>query len=432
MMNPKDVNLFVFDTKENFSASYTQDRVGTLYKNVILIQNREDFDIEYAKEENHPFIFVCHVFHAVDEDGDQHKGYARLKAAGIEEDYNIEAIMVTSGDTGEVMKNLQQKENETRKVFNYTKVIQLLREDKLNVNSKKDQKNSTDKINDFQFDFGIITALYQDEFEEVEKHFTWTENRTVGEKRYRIGHLNDKPEKKIVAVIPSATGMVDSAIIATQLLELFKPKYLLMSGVCGAIEGTNIGDVVVAKSVFTFQKGKVSDLKDENGNELELFNASGDKVDYDQLFDSDKNKIKISIEKFEKEHDTVLDFRLGDFVEPELTRIKDEINKSEVLNTLRKKIDIHFEPMACSTMVINKEGFFEDNIKVINRKTVAVEMESYGVARACQFGNEGKTKWIIFKSVMDNTKQKTDEAKRLAAHTSGLFMKYLLYSDALA
>jgi nucleoside phosphorylase len=98
---------------------------------------------------------------------------------------------------------------------------------------------------------------------------------------------------------------------------------------------------------------------------------------------------------------------------------------------MKKKVDIHFEPMACSTMVINKEGYFEDHIKTVNRKTIAVEMESYGVARACQFGNEGKTKWIIFKSVMDNTKQKTDEAKKFAAHTSALFMKEILYRGIL-
>src|SRR5690606_17219509 len=94
-------------------------------------------------------------------------------------------------------------------------------------------------------------------------------------------------------------------------------------------------------------------------------------------------------------------------------------------------INIHFEPMACSTMVINKDGFFEDHIKYVDRQTVAVEMESYGVARACQFGNEGKTNWIIFKSVMDNMTQKDDRAKRFAANTSALFLKHLIYDGVL-
>lgn len=86
--------------------------------------------------------------------------------------------------------------------------------------------------------------------------------------------------------------------------------------------------------------------------------------------------------------------------------------------------------MACSTMVINKEGFFEDTLKSIDRKTIAVEMESYGVARACRYANKGKTKPIIFKSVMDFTFNKSDNDgkinwKKFAAYTSAQFMNYL-------
>ncbi len=40
-----------------------------------------------------------------------------------------------------------------------------------------------------------------------------------------------------------------------------------MSGVCGASSDYNFGDIVIAKQVFTFQKGKVSDItrKDKVG-----------------------------------------------------------------------------------------------------------------------------------------------------------------------
>ena len=114
-----------------------------------------------------------------------------------------------------------------------------------------------------------------------------------------------------------------------------------------------------------------------------------------------------------------------------MDKIKQEINNTEIVKTWGSAINIHFEPMACSTMVINKDGFFEDHIKYIDRQTIAVEMESYGVARACQFGNEGKTNWVIFKSVMDNMNQKDDRAKRFAANTSALFLKHLIYDGIL-
>lgn len=225
--------------------------------------------------------------------------------------------------------------------------------------------------------------------------------------------------------------MVDSAIIATQMLEIFKPKFMIMSGVCGAKEGTKFGDIVLASKIFTFQKGKISDVRDEKGELIELFDKDQNKISYDQLYDTNGKKVKVSIEKFEIEHDSIIEFKLKDFVEPHLKEIQEKINKEETLSVHGKNIDIHFDGMACSTMVINKEGFFEDKIKIVDRKTVAVEMESYGVARACEFGNEGKTNWIIFKSVMDHTSSKGDSAKTFAAHTSALFLKYLIYDGIL-
>ena len=99
-------------------------------------------------------------------------------------------------------------------------------------------------------------------------------------------------------------------------------------------------------------------------------------------------------------------------------------------------IEIKQEPIACSTMVINKDGFFEDTIRGISRKTAAVEMESYGVARACHFANNGETVPIIFKSVMDFTKNKNDivekiDVKDFAASTSAQFMKCLFEMDII-
>jgi nucleoside phosphorylase len=81
-------------------------------------------------------------------------------------------------------------------------------------------------------------------------------------------------------------------------------------------------------------------------------------------------------------------------------------------------------------MVINKKGYFEDVIKKIDRNVAAVEMESYGVARACSIANKGRTIPIIFKSVMDHTFKKDDtqgtiNVKKFAAYTSAQFMKHL-------
>jgi len=82
-------------------------------------------------------------------------------------------------------------------------------------------------------------------------------------------------------------------------------------------------------------------------------------------------------------------------------------------------------------MVINKEDYFNENILLHDRNTKAVEMESYGVARAAKIANGGKTKFLIFKSVMDKTKLKDDSYKRKAAYTSAQFLKNLLEMDII-
>jgi nucleoside phosphorylase len=98
---------------------------------------------------------------------------------------------------------------------------------------------------------------------------------------------------------------------------------------------------------------------------------------------------------------------------------------------MQLEVSAYMAPIACSTMVINRRGYFEDTIRTVNRQTAAVEIESYGVARVCQSANGGATVPIIFKSVMDHTAKKTDFAdgikfKKFAAHTSALFLKHLL------
>jgi len=298
-----------------------------------------------------------------------------------------------------------------------------------------------------QIKYAIITALYNDEFEEVSKIFDFPEKEeiVIGDKTYYVGYLKSNPEIKVVAGIPFNTGMVDASIMATQMIEIFRPNYILMSGVCGGfIDDCNLGDIVIARNVYTFQKGKLSDIKtkDVEGNvvKIDLFDKNNIIVDYDKLYDKDGNQITISIESFKREEDSVITIdHFKDKFDKHKNDILDRINrkiKDDLPIKLKNPINLHYEPMACSTMVINKEGFFEDTLKSIDRKTIAVEMESYGVARACRYANAGKTKPVIFKSVMDFTYNKSDSDgsinwKKFAAYTSAQFMNYLFENKVI-
>lgn len=297
------------------------------------------------------------------------------------------------------------------------------------------------------FDYAVLTALYQDEFEEIEKVFDFPDGEVITTEcnRFQIGYLKTDKSKKIIASFATAAGMIDSAIIATQMCEYFQPKFLLMSGVCGGSSDYEFGDIIVAQQIFTFQKGKLSDIlvQGEDGKpvKIDLYDKNKTLVDYEHLYDAEGNQIAISIEKFTPDNDAAVELHptIINSLRPKLEKIKSAINESIKCDHVfdkEKRISIEIAPIACSTMVINKDGYFEDTIKTINRKTAAVEMESFGVARACKFANNGKTKAIIFKSVMDHTFNKTDSVggvnwKKFAAYTSAQFMKHLFEQNVI-
>lgn len=434
----ESITLLFWDQGANFNKATTQQKIGKeLFKDVIRIDSLDKLKLilERTENENQKFLFFVHLFH-----NDNNKGYYLFKSSKILKEFpNLNTYLISSAPK----RTIYEGGNNELDVYSYDNFhekigVTFKAQTKSEIMAKLDS-NATGisqqiNINPYpQFDYAIIAALYEDEFQEIEKVFNWDETQDIitETKRYRVGYLKNNKKKRIVAAVPNATGMVDSAIIATQMLDFFRPKYLLMSGVCGGNASTKFGDIVLAKKVFTIQKGKLSDLRNKKGELIELFDINKKRINPEQLFDQNGKQLSLSVEKFEIEHDSIIEIDplVKDILDPKLAEIKNEINKT--LSPYGANIQIYFEAMACSSMVINKTGFFENNIKTIDRKTVAVEMESYGVARATKFANNGKTKFLIFKSVMDNTVDKDDKAKRLAAYTSAQFLKHLIYNGVL-
>lgn len=456
-MDTSKLNLFVFDSKENFEKSKSQLGVeGSTLKRIFQIDDVKQFThiIENELKDEDLIFLVIHVFAK-----EEIKGITKFKVSGIPDKYpSLNYMYISDGASeSDIQKLMVDKRIITTQVYRYWQVISELKESRIKAISKRnliingDQSAGGNEVipnlNFPTIKYAIITALYKDEFEELKKIFDFPQELNINtpKKIFYRGFLKTNKEIEVVAAVPNSTGMLDSAIVASLLLEYFRPEYLLMSGVCGASNDYSFGDIVVAKQVFTFQKGKISDIKrmNEDGSfqNIDLYDINGNLVDYKLLFDNDGNQVAISIEKFEVEQDAIiqLDSFFEDSLNPKLETIKQKINfsiRNESYLNIDRDIKIVLEPMACSTMVINKNGYFNDTIKSIHRKTAAVEMESYGVARACQFANGGKTKALIFKSVMDNTVNKSDfignvNWKKFAAFTSAQFMKQLFEENVI-
>ena len=161
---------------------------------------------------------------------------------------------------------------------------------------------------------------------------------------------------KILLTSLLKTGMIDAGITATEVILKYKPKIIIMTGVCGGRqdEKYQLTDIVVANSVYTFHKGKETSTAFEP--EWEGVEINGKLI---QLIERDKDSLKSKLQNVK---------------------------------------NIHFGPMACSNHIINADGKFEQVLKNKDRKTVALEMEGYGIARACQITNNGNTKCLIIKS----------------------------------
>lgn len=446
-MDPINVTLFVFDEQENFEKSKQFIATeGASIKKMICIGGQKDLEKGLETLDNDDYVSLAvHVFGETT----NLKGIKSFVTSGIEHKYpKLKPMYITeSTATKESIKHkcidLGLPAVDVNKYHYVTDSIQ----NDQNFYTKREIINISEKL---QFDYAIITALYEDEFEKLETVFDFPENKkiemplkTKGDVFvYYGGHLKTNPNKKVVVAVQRRTGMVDASIIATQMLEMFSPKYLLMSGVCGGGSENKYGNIIVANEVFTFQKGKISDIMQKNTegekNKIQLFDKNNNIVDYEHLYDAGRNQIKIGVEKFEKEPESIdLKTHIINKIEKKKIDIESEINKvikkEQFINTA---IEVKIEPIACSTMVINKDGFFEATIQAINRKAAAVEMESYGVARACHFANKGETIPIIFKSVMDFTKDKEDSVndikmKSFAAWTSAQFMKCLFEMDII-
>ncbi len=265
-------------------------------------------------------------------------------------------------------------------------------EDTMQSEIKLEETNSN---NYFKIDYAIITALEEDEMEKVLPMFTKTGEITDTKNFIEYGHLKNNPLKKIAYASQHKTGMVDAAILATEIIIKFKPKYLIMTGVLGGKpEETNIGDVVIATKVLEIDRGKITDL----GFKKETSTANTDSREIKKIHRNKKD-------------------------------IENHINSND--ETRSENIKVHFGPIACVNQVIDIDGFFESSITSVERKAIALEMESYAIVRACELVGNNRTIPLIIKSVMDNTKSKSDNAKPYAAWTSARALEYILEKELI-
>ncbi len=264
-------------------------------------------------------------------------------------------------------------------------------------------KKFNEGINKYIYDIAIICALDDPEFKHIKRlSRNW---ETVKKKNstiefYETTFIREDKVLNIIAVSPNQMGMVSTSILATQMIELFRPKYIAMTGIAAGIPGeAELGDVLVVEYSWDYNSGKVK--TDKDGNQTFEVDMRQESLDRDLC--NSMNVLK---------NDKVF-----------LNTIYDEYDGKKPKTYLEIKIG---QLASGAAVIANSE--ITDNVTKQARKLKGIEMEAYGLFCAANYATNPKPKPLVIKSVCDLADEnKSDDIQDYAAYTSA----QVLYEFAL-
>lgn len=243
-------------------------------------------------------------------------------------------------------------------------------------------------------DLCIIAALYNPEYTAIlELPWEWGDLELLDQTTpIRRGRLMSGGKSYSVVIAHSIRmGMVAATILATKLIALCRPKFLVMPGICAGVPGkTNYGDILLANPSWDYQCGKR--LSNDEGSQFYIA----------------PHQIHVS----EAIETRILQISRTPGL---LRRIKDEWPGEKPDAELR----LHSGPVGCGSAVLADYAIVEDIIETQQRTLLGIEMEIYGVYSAANSAPDPKPIFFAVKSVCDHAdNQKNDKYQKYSAFTS--------------
>lgn len=254
---------------------------------------------------------------------------------------------------------------------------------------------------EYQTDVAIVCALASPEMEAIfSAGWDWQPEEPIDRTTMVRRATFQSQGKNFTAVCASAPrmGLTATAILSTRLIELTRPRFLVMAGICAGIEDkTSLGDVIFADPSWDYQSGKHS--TDENG-------ASFFSMAPHQLAASETVRSRVEILRRDKQ----------------LWRAIQDGWPAKSYGNLK----LHIGPLASGSAVIADQSLV-DVIKMQQRQLLGIEMEAYAVLAAAQSADHPKPTAFVMKSVCDFANhKKDDDAQLYAAYTSAMATKHFL------
>lgn len=248
-------------------------------------------------------------------------------------------------------------------------------------------------------DLCIISALYTPELTSIlDLPWHWDDYELLDHcTSIRRGKFTSgKKSYSVVAAHSLRMGMISATVLATKLITLCKPRFLVMPGICAGVPGkTNFGDILLANPSWDYQCGK------------RLSNNEGS-----QFFIA-PHQIHV--------HESVETRILQLSREPGfLSGIKSNWRGDTPDTELR----LHSGPVGCGSAVLADYTIVEDIIETQQRTLLGIEMEIYGIYSAASSSPEPRPITFAVKSVCDHAdNQKNDKFQKYAAYTSAQIVR---------
>lgn len=294
---------------------------------------------------------------------------------------------IFTDDNWELLPYSENEDDWEKKVTNKVKYI---------VDAKKNNQVKADYI----FDIAIICALKDPEFRQVKNLSNNWEKVNIPNSSlsfFKTTFNRGNKSLSVVAVSNDLMGMVNTAILATQVIEFFKPKYLAMTGIAaGNPDEVDLGDVILFEHAWDYNSGKIK--SDENKN---------------QVFELDLRQEPVCKDlcNYMKELKDDEDFLYQTFKEYGIT------------NRAKTQLKIQIGNVASGAAVIANSEVTKEITKQ-GRKLKGIEMEGYAVYCAASHAREPKPTPFVIKSICDYADEnKNDNIQDYAAYTSARILK---------
>lgn len=267
------------------------------------------------------------------------------------------------------------------------------------VRSKKNQSETP------SIDIAILTALRDPELTAVlNLPYNWKTKRFFDDPTgYYVG-TKVKGEVNLSVVVASASrkGMPSASALAMKMVERFKPKLLVMLGICAGVKDkVGLGDIIIADPAWDWGSGKMA--QDLNGS---------------SVFQAAPYQFPLN------HHISQIAMELGSERE-----VITSITSGWTKDFPSGKLKVHVGPLASGSMVLATDSSL-DPISLQNREVLGVDMEAYAVMAASDIARFNKPISLVIKSVCDYAdSQKSDGWQEYASYTSACFFDKLISNE---